>query len=117
MKQLLTDINLYPGSGFTGPGALGNPAGQEATLFDKVISTTIGLLTSIAFIYFTINFLLGAISWITSSGDAKAAEAAKTKLTSNLIGLVITIAAIFLTDFIGDILGIDILNPTTALGL
>lgn len=118
MKNLLADIDLSPSGGFSGPGALGSPTNANAgTLFDKVISLTLGLLTSIAFIYFTINFLIAALGWITAGSDTKQVEAVRTKLVNNLIGLVVTVAAIFVIDFVGKILGIDILNPTSVLGL
>lgn len=117
MKNLLSAINLAPNGGYTGPGALGNPAGQEGALFDKVISTTIGLLTSIIFIWFAINFLIAALGWITAGNDKGKVEEARGKLTNNLIGLVITIAAMFIVEFMGSILNIPILQPTSILGL
>lgn len=118
MKNLLADINLAPDSGFSGPGTIGeNPSVNPGARFDQVISTTIGVLTSIAFIYFVINFLIAGLSWITAGSDAKQVEAARGKLTNNLIGLIIVIAAIFLTEFIGNIFNIPILSPTSILGI
>lgn len=118
MNNLLAQINLAPGGGFTGPGKLGNPSDATAgSDFESVISTVIGVMTAIAFVWFTINFLIAAISWMTAGSDSKKVEGARTKLTNSLIGLVVTVAAIFLIDFIGKILGVDILNPTTILNL
>jgi len=54
---------------------------------------------------------MGAVSIITSGGDKNALESAKKKITSGLIGLMITIFAIFLVRFIGYIIGLpDILS-------
>ncbi len=103
-------IILSPSGGFSGPGALGNPAGNEVRLFSSVISTIIGVMTAIAFIWFVIQFMIGAIGWITSGGDKGKIEAARGKITTGVIGLVVVVSAIFVISFIGEILDLPILN-------
>lgn len=116
--QKLADVNLFGGSGgFAGPGPLGNPGANAGNLFNDVVSVSIGVMTSIAFIWFTIKFITGAISFISSSGDkAKVAEAQK-KLTWSVLGLVMVVSAIFIADFVGYLFGFDILDPGKYLGL
>ena len=112
MNKLLTDITIAPSGGFTGVGTgpLANPGSAPIDILSNFISTVIGFMTVVAFIWFTFVFITGAISIIGSGGDKNALEAAKKKLTTGLIGLVITIAAVFIISLIGTIFGIDILN-------
>lgn len=109
--KYLADIPLSPTEGFSGPGTgpLANPT-DPATTLDKVISLTIGVITAIAFIWFTIQFFIGAISWITAGGDKGKLEGAQAKLKTSLVGLVVVISAIFAIQLIGTILGIEILE-------
>lgn len=85
--------------------------GNPINLFASIISSTIGLLTVIAAIYFIFVIITAAISIISAGGDKVALEEGQKRLTSGFIGLVIVVAAMFIVDFITDILGIpDILD-------
>ena len=111
----LLAIDLFPDGGFRGFGPLGlenNPtAGLAMGIFSKFISSVIGLMTIIAIIWFVFLIMGGAISIITSGGDKQALESAKKKISSGIIGLVVTVLAIFIIQLIGAIIGIpDILN-------
>lgn len=104
-------------------GLEGTTSAQGPAIFTKFISSAIGLMTIIAIIWFIFNFITGAIGIIASGGDKQALESAKKKLTTGIIGLVVVIAAVFIIDLIGTLLGIpDILNiqnllNITAIGL
>jgi len=117
MRNLLAgELNIAPPGGFRGIGPLGlqglDPQFDAPRIFNNLFSTVIGVMTVIAFIWFTIQFILGAVGIITSGGDKNALESSKKKLTTGIIGLVFVIAAIFLIRLIGYILGVDlILNP------
>lgn len=111
----LAQLQIGPPGGFKcqGNSILCNnfDASNAPTTLDILITTIVGVLSVIAFIWFTIQFFLGAISIITAGGDkAKMAEA-RAKITSGIIGLVIVIAAVFIISLIGTVLGIEILNP------
>jgi len=107
----LSAIDLFPPGGFKGFGPLGNPAGSGIATFTKFISTTIGLMTIIAIIWFVFVLITGAIGWIGAGGDKTAVEAARKKITTGLIGLVVVIAAIFIISLMGKLIGIEnILN-------
>ncbi len=113
--QLLAEIKLYPDDMLRGIGPLGLE-GKEASaapgLLNKVLSGTIGIMTMIAAIWFIIILFIGAIGIMAAGGDKAAMESAKKSITNGLVGLVIVIAAIFLIELIGKILGFDlILNP------
>ncbi len=106
----LADIPLGPLKGF---GPLGNPSGSGIDIFSKFISSTIGLLTIIGIIWFVFVLIAGAIGIISAGGDKAAMENARHRITSGLIGLIVIIAAIFIIDLVGNLIGIpNILNIT-----
>lgn len=110
--KLLADINLAP-SPFSGYGDIGTPGGENwgINTFVSFLSKTIGLLTIIAFIWFVFTFVTGAISIISSGGDKTALETAKKKITTGIIGVVVVIAALFLIEMGGKLIGIpDVLD-------
>jgi len=111
MNKLSGLIDLGPKDGiFSGPGPLGKPGSSAPELFSKIISSMVGLLTIIAGIWFVILFITGAIGIISSGGDKAKVETATKRLQFGIIGIVVVIAGIFLIDFIGSIVGFDILN-------
>jgi hypothetical protein len=94
MKNLLA-VGQNIGNKFEGIGAIGleGGTGDPVTGFASIISSVIGILTMIAAIYFL--FIIDA----------------RKKITVGVIGLVIAIAAIFITDLVAWLLGINgILN-------
>lgn len=114
MNKLLSEIQIYPPDGsLKGPGTLGNPGSAigATALFIAFIQGVIGLLTIIAGIWFLFNIFFGAIGIIGAGGDAKKMEGARAKLTTGIIGIVVVISAIFIVDFIGSFLGLELLNP------
>ena len=121
MKQLLAaDIKLAPAGGFKGFGKLGLEDGGATNadlVFTQFISSAIGVMTIIAFIWFIFVFFIGAIGIISSGGDKQALETAKKKITSGIIGVVVVIAAIFVIKLIGFLIGVpDILNFASMFG-
>lgn len=107
--KLLADIPLGPG--FSGFGPLGNPKGTGIETFSNFLSSVIGLMTIIAIIWFVFVFITGAIGMITAGSDKAALESARKRITTGLIGLVVVIAAIFILDLVGTLIGIpDILD-------
>ena len=79
--------------------------------FNTVMSIAIGTLSVVAGIWFLFLVITGAISYMQSGGDQNKAEAARNKITTGAIGVVVVLAAVFIADFVGNILGFDILNP------
>lgn len=66
----------------------------------------------IAGLFFVVQLILAGYAYLSSSGDPKKTEAAFGTIWQSLIGLLIVSSAFVLASFIGNILGIDILNPT-----
>lgn len=110
--KYLAEIKLFPEEGFKGFGPLGLGEGQEGvSVFTTFISSTIGLMTVIAIIWFIFILITGAIGIMGAGGDKNALEGAKKKITSGLIGLIIVIISLFIIKLIGYLIGIpDILN-------
>lgn len=111
-------IPLAPPGGFQGFGPLGLQGGGNAVeIFTKFISSTIGLLTVVAILWFIFLFIAGAIGLMSAGNDKAAVESARSKITSGLIGLIVVIAAIFVIDLLGTLLGIpNILNLSDFIG-
>jgi hypothetical protein len=116
MKKL-ADIQLGPEGGFTGFGPLGLEGGESApAVFTKFLSSTIGLMTIIAIIWFVFLMIMGAIGIISSGGDKASLESARKRITTGIIGFVVVVAAIFIVQLIGRFIGIpDLLDLPTLL--
>jgi hypothetical protein len=102
------------GKAFQGIGPLGQVdlnISEFMELFNKVISNVVGFLTVIGGIWFIFQFIIGAFGWLTAGGDKAKVQTAQTKITHAIIGLAIIVAAVFLIDFIGNLLGLKILSP------
>src|SRR3989338_2791033 len=118
MHQLIAQREIFIKGLFEGIGPLGleGRSKEEApSLFNTFLARTIGLLTMIAAIWFTFSLVSGAISWITSGGDKAQVEAARARVVTGVVGLVILFsiwAGIKLIEgFFGiNILTLDILN-------
>ena len=112
LNKLLAETPVDLGR-FVGLGPLGSPSATEAdpgtSALANFISTVIGIMTVIAFIWFIFTLFIGAIGWLASGGDKAKLQEAQKKITTSIIGLTIVISAIFLIKIIGVIFGIDIL--------
>ncbi|MBU0998106.1 hypothetical protein KJ570_01035 [Patescibacteria group bacterium] len=119
MKKLLTQKATTLGEPLKGIGKLGlegEDAANAPILFNNIISMAIGIITIVAFIWFLFKLITGAIAIMSAGSDKQALENAKSSITMGIIGLIITVSAIFLADLIGNILGIEnLLNPASLL--
>lgn len=117
LTEILADQQGKPlGAPLQGIGPLGSPRGgwdipNTMALFNKVISNIVAVLTISASLWFILQFILGAWGWLSAGADKASLENAQKKLTNSVIGLAIVVAAVFLIDIIGKLLGLDILNP------
>ena len=113
------DINV---GGITGIGNYGfeGQTNLESTDLVKnqlssILSTVVTTLTVVGGLAFVIFFTLGGLKWLTSGGDKAKVQEAQTQMTQGVIGLVALVAGLFIVGLVGGVLGIDILNPYTAL--
>lgn len=108
MKNNLLAVDLFPPGGFKGLGTspLANPGDNAISIFAKFISSAIGIMTIIAFIWFLFLFIIGAISLMTAGGDKQAFENGKLRIRNAIIGIVVVIAAIFIVNLLGSLFGL-----------
>jgi len=94
-----------------------NSTSEACTLFEGLLSSVIGLMTMVAGVWFVILLITSAYSWMSSGGDKVAVETARKKMINAVIGLVIVIAAVFIADLLGGLIGFpSILNPAESIG-
>lgn len=112
MEKLISQVPINVGQPINAIGNIGNPeTGGAPSLFAQIISGTIGIITLIAFIWFIFLLITGAISYMSAGGDKVKLEAARKRITTGLIGVVIVVAGIFIVRFIATLLGLgDILD-------
>lgn len=85
---------------------------NAATKFNTILTQIIGILTIIAGIYFIFLLISGGIEWMSSGGDKGKLATARSKMFSGAVGLTIVVAALFIADIIGNLIGLPgILNP------
>ncbi len=82
-----------------------------ANLFGKVLSLIIGVMTIVAGIWFIFQFIIGAFGWLTAGADKTAIENAQKRILNAVIGITVVVAAIFLIDLLGRLIGLEILSP------
>ena len=85
---------------------------ETGTAFGDLLSNVIAMGTFMAGILLLVYLVYGGVSYMTAGGDEKQVNKAKQMLTNAVIGLVIVVAAIMVTQILGGILGFeDILAP------
>lgn len=100
----------------TGIGKFGfeaNPVTEleTKTQFGLILSSLVTTLTVVGGLAFVIFFSLGGLKWLTSGGDKAKVQEAQQQMTQGVIGLIALVAGLFIVGLVGNILGIDFLNP------
>lgn len=84
----------------------------SAKALDVYFSVIISTFTVLAGIFLLLFFIMGAFSWITARGDSESLEKARSQMLNAILGFILVVITWFFVKLIGDILGIDIVNPT-----
>jgi len=104
------------GDPIQGIGPYGSGGDDSPSRFSRAITTIIGILTLVAGIYFIFLLISGGIEWMSSGGDKGKLASARSRMFSGVIGLAIVVAALFLTEILGDLIGLpSILDPADAI--
>lgn len=119
----MNEIPLSPNNtGFVTPGFGGDIASapmEAGDRFASILTTTIGIFTVIAAIWFTVILLTGAVGIIGAGGNADKVAEARQRITNGLVGLIIVFATIAIVSVAGTILGfgsiLDISGAITTL--
>lgn len=78
---------------------------------ENLISQIIGVLTIVGAIFFIFQIIFAGYAMISSQGDPKKIEVARSRLTNGILGLTIVVVALGVGAFIATLLGIrDPLN-------
>jgi Type IV secretion system pilin len=99
------DLVLADAVGFITP-----PTGSSLNS-SSILNSLVGVIVAIAGLIFFFMLLVGGIRYMTAGGDPKNAESARKIITNALLGLLIVVAAYLITTILGELLGIDFLNP------
>lgn len=100
------------GSPLTGLTDAYDPKGTHGgDVITAILSNALTVLTLVAGIVFVIQFVLGGLNWISSSGNPEKVQKAQNKMIYGVIGLIAVVAAYGVAFIVGKVLGFDILDP------
>ena len=116
MKLLAQNLDFGNLQGFGNLGLEGKGAAAGLSTFSNMISTSIGVMSIVAFIWFVYLFITGAIEIMASGADKQKLENGRKKITNGIVGVVLVISAVFVIDIIGTIFGIPFLNLSLLFG-
>lgn len=103
INKLHSEIGLQPD--FKGDGV---------AQLDKIISTVIGILTLVAFIFFVLQVIFAGYSFLSAQGDEKKVESARKRLTDGILGITIVVVAFGVSALLASLMGLgDIFNLNT----
>jgi cytochrome bd-type quinol oxidase subunit 2 len=86
-------------------------ADKGASTLEQIFSNVVGVFTIVAGLLFIIYFILGGLNWITAGGKPDKVEKAKKMMTDAAIGMIAVTASYAVIFILGQILGINILQP------
>ncbi len=88
------------------------PDGALSNL-ETFVSNALGVITTVATLFFIIYFIMGAFKWVAAGGDAGKVQKARDEMTQSVLGLILIVAAYGLIGLVGKIVGLTILDPVT----
>jgi hypothetical protein len=96
-------------------GTINDPLPQykstEGSGLFTFISQMLQLAGVVAGLFFAFNIISAGYMYLSANGDAKKTEQAWAKIWQSILGMVIVASAMVLTSVIGNLIGIDPLNP------
>jgi hypothetical protein len=118
MLTLLAQKTEPVGGAFFGLGPLGFQTtglspniSHSLEIFNRVFSVTIGVLTICGGLYFIFQFIIAAYDYLNAGGDMERIKNATRKITQAILGLIILVTAYAIISLLGNLIGLDILNP------
>jgi len=92
-----------------GPGLVPTSGVEATTMFEKLASQLVGVLTFFAVLFFIVQIILAGYGFLSSEGDEKKMEVNRTKLTNGVMGIFIVVIALGFGTLIAKLLGMN--NP------
>lgn len=118
IKRLLATTNPLHGT-ITGPSTrflvTNSDSTGAAAPIEEFFSTLIGFFTILGGIFFLVYFISAAMNWIAAGNDKSKVEGAKTQMVNAAIGLSAIVMAQFIIGIVGNVLGLQILDPAAML--
>lgn len=115
MSKLLaqpTDLGDFSPIGRFGENAANSsPTAGPLQDLESIVSTSIGVLTVVAGLFFIIYFFMAALKWLTAGGDSGKVSKARDEMVQGVMGLIVIVAAYGIIGIIGTILGLQLLQP------
>ena len=102
-----------PSSAFSPSGTGAGAGGEPIELF---ISILIGFFTIVAGLFFLVYMISAGLTWVSAGGEKGKIDGAKSQMTNGAIGLIVIVVAQFIVGIVGNVLGLNILNPAQMLG-
>ncbi|QQG41886.1 MAG: hypothetical protein HYV90_01075 [Candidatus Woesebacteria bacterium] len=93
-----------------GPGLKGVYSSGPTAFLSTFIPNFIGLVFVIGVLVFFFMLIWGAVQWISSGGDKQGLEAARGRITSAVIGIVILLGAFAVINVVETFFGLNILT-------
>lgn len=116
MEKYLAQTQQDVGVPITGLGNYGYAGSTSASRFTSGLTAVVGIITLIAGLYFVFLLIAGGIEWMSSGGDKGKLATARSRMFSGAIGLAIVVAAIFIAEILGGLVGLpNILDPAGTL--
>ncbi|MDH5533400.1 MAG: hypothetical protein OEX81_03170 [Candidatus Pacebacteria bacterium] len=101
---------LQPQGGTT-EGIANFDTATPLTSLELWISRLLGMITTIGAIVFIFMFFYGAFRWLSGGDDTAKIGKARDQMVQGVIGMIIMVAGYAIIGLIGEMIGIDILNP------
>jgi hypothetical protein len=79
-------------------------------IVEKLFKNSFTLMIILCVVLALIFIIIGGIQWITSGGDKTKLQAARSKLTWSVIGLVVAFSAFFIIALIGFFFKVDLMK-------
>ncbi|OGM14924.1 hypothetical protein A3A76_02230 [Candidatus Woesebacteria bacterium RIFCSPLOWO2_01_FULL_39_23] len=116
MEKIIAQVQVTIGPRLNGVGTYGlegQASSNSPALFSSILTAIVGILTLVAGIWFMFLLISGGIAWMGSGGDKGKLAEARSRMVSGVVGLTIVVAALFLAEILGILVGFeDILNPS-----
>jgi type IV secretion system pilin len=80
--------------------SVGGTGGSDATALPELIKNTINIMLYIAGVIAVVIIVVGSLRFVTSEGDAQAANKAKNSVVYALVGLVVAVLAYAIVNFV-----------------
>lgn len=100
---------LEPVGGYANPVDIGTASDNVSSMTSNILT----FLTVVAGISFILYFVIGALKWVTAGTDSKKVDDAKSQMTNAAIGVIAVVATYGIAAAISEVVGLDILNPST----